>query len=210
MKRTPVENLIREINDCYINLVKSEKRTTKEAIILGNKFINLKKISKKIKGKRKSWGKFLEEKFPQISIRQIQRLIRLANYIDIDKHKYLLMVSQNQLLDLIRISGKIGVHKYLKKNNIITDFNENDKGSINNFLKKINHAVSFQKKSSKKKRNESKTQNDSKAQNYSPGLRYKKWLTNIVKKEGLKPETIKHIKIIKKLIEKVLKKHSKQ
>ena len=145
---TEKEEFIRkEIKKAVNDLNSSGKASTEIEIRIGSLFNVLKMVIKK---KDKEWVSYFEEKFPYLILRTVQRHMKLAKRIDLDKYPKLSFAGQTRLLALLRCVPKKGeVADLLKKHKVDMNFDLNKPKAVDRFRQQIDDVIKKERPSKK-------------------------------------------------------------
>ena len=131
-----VNFLTQEIMTEYSEGTRLDTSATAQAIRLGALLIELKKL---VKGEEKiEWTKFIKKKLPAISLRTIQRYMKMALKVDLDSCPSLAHLGQVRLSDLISHSGEgVTVNDFLEDKEIETDIDPEEEKAIFRFRREV-------------------------------------------------------------------------
>lgn len=146
-KKEKADYIRKEIKKAANDLNSSGKASTEMDVRIGSLFNVLKKVVKK---KKAEWTSYVEERFPYLNIRTIQRQMKLAKGVNLDKRPKLSFAGQTRLLALMRCVPKKGeVGDFLKERNFDLDFDVKKPKAVNEFQKEIDELIQNEKPSKK-------------------------------------------------------------
>ena len=114
-----IESLIIEIKDTHSQCVIGEKQGTNNSVKLGRLSLNLKKEVKKTTGGR--WQNYLRQNVPNLSIRSVQKYMKIASKIGSEEYPILYDLGLVRLHNLAELSEKLNIPEFLEKNGISLD-----------------------------------------------------------------------------------------
>ena len=118
-ENTTIESLINEIKDTHSQCVIGEKQGTNNSVKLGQLSLNLKKEVKKTTGGR--WQSYLRQNVPGLSIRSVQKYMKIASKIGPEEYPILYELGLVRLYNLAELSEKLNIPEFLEKNGISLD-----------------------------------------------------------------------------------------
>lgn len=137
-----IEFLIEGMKKDAYSLTKIEQKGVKRVHRLGQRGILMKKVVKK--HKKGKMPDILKEHFPDLSMRTLQRYMKLAERVDLVKSPSLAYLGQTRLYQLIEIAGKRTIEELL--NEVDIDFDhDSGKGAIIRFKEKIDEFIRYRK-----------------------------------------------------------------
>jgi hypothetical protein len=141
--------VVQKIEGVHGKINKAAKNVTEYAGKMGQMFIVLKAVTKK---EGDAWEEYVEKKFPYLNIRTIQRRMKLARHVDLQKYRNLGFAGQTRLLNLINFAEKKKkeVHSILKLEDIALEFNRKDPTEVKNFRDEIDLLIQQSKPKGKK------------------------------------------------------------
>ena len=120
----------------YSEYVELETSAAERAIRLGSLLIELKEIIKMEKGI--NWTKFIKKKVPFISIRTIQRYMKMSKKVDLESCPALAYLGQVRLCEVIKLTDKeTTVNDFLEYKGIETEIDFEDENAISSFRKDV-------------------------------------------------------------------------
>jgi hypothetical protein len=111
-----IEFMIEEIEDAYEDCGRTEKTAVEHAVRLGRWCIIFKKLVKK--HKKGKWEETMKNHLPHLSIRTVQRYMKLAWRVDLEAYPVLAFLGQTRLYALIGLTGKTKIHEFLLENDV--------------------------------------------------------------------------------------------
>jgi len=138
----------KKIEKKYSELNKLAKTATELEIKLGQMLNTLKEVVRK---DGKKWKRYVAKNFPYMSIRTVQRWMKLAKAVDIESHPSLAYVGQTRLLTLANLAkrNKVEVDAFLKDGGVSLNFKKKKKADVGKFRNKVDALI--KKKRTKKK-----------------------------------------------------------
>jgi len=134
-----VEFLIEEIEEAYEECVALEKTAVERAIRLGTWCNTFKAVVRK--HKKGKWQEVIGKHLPHLSIRTVQRYMKLARKVDLDEYPALAFLGQTWLYQLMEFAGKTKVHEFLAKNDIDFEVDIEEEDSIDDFKLEVEELI---------------------------------------------------------------------
>jgi hypothetical protein len=132
--------LIKKIEIKYSEYVEIETSAAERAIRLGSLLIELKEIVKM--DKRIKWTSFIRKKLPFLSIRTIQRYMKMSKKVDLESCPALAYLGQVRLCELIKLTDKENtVNDFLEDKGIETEIDFDDENAISSFRKDVDNLL---------------------------------------------------------------------
>lgn len=129
-----------KIKEKYGELNKGCKTVTEIQIELGQLFITLKGV---VREDGKKWKTYVNKNFRYITIRTVQRWMKLGKEVDIDNYPRLSYAGQTRLLALANIAKKESteIHSLLKDNGISLEFKPKKASELRSFKDEIDKLI---------------------------------------------------------------------
>lgn len=135
------EQFIKEkIKKKYSELNKLAKTATEHEINIGQMLNILKEVVRK---NGKKWQKYIENNFPYMNIRTVQRWTKLAETVDVESHPGLAYAGQTRLLSLANLAKKNDseVHAFLKGSGVSLNFDTKKRVDVGKFRDKVDGLI---------------------------------------------------------------------
>ena len=133
-----------QIQEILPKLDAVEKKGTEYAVQLGQWYMSLKELVKE--EKKTKWEDFVKEAFPHVSIRTIQRHMKIAEKVNLNAAPALAFLGQTRLYELAYLAGEDNVFEFLEDHDIEVQIDLEDEDSINSFKHKVGQFTYQQKK----------------------------------------------------------------
>jgi hypothetical protein len=130
----------KQIKKKYSELNKLAQTATELEITVGQMLNTLKQVVRK---NEKKWKRYVEKNFPYLSIRTVQRWMKLAKTVDIENHPSLAYAGQTRLLTLANLAkrNKAEVDAFLKDGGVSLDFNTKKRPEVGKFRDKVDDLI---------------------------------------------------------------------
>lgn len=128
-----------QIEEILPELDSVEKQGAEYAVQLGRWYIKLKKLVKK--KKKTKWKDFVKKTFPRVTIRTIQRHMRIAEKVDLVEAPALGFLGQTRLYELAYLARNDSVAGFLEENEIDPFVDLEDQDSIDSFKYNVDEFV---------------------------------------------------------------------